>query len=96
VRFDLTLWVVEEPDGLQGRWTYRTELFEAATVERMTRHWETLLRNIVAAPASPLASLEMYTEEEKEWRAVEGRARAEANRKKFLSVKPEAIKIQRG
>ncbi len=93
VRFDLTLWVAESPEGLRGRWTYRTELFDAETIRRMTAHWEMLLRSIVASPDAPLSSLEMYTEEERVQRELEGKARTESNYKKFLSVKPEAIRI---
>lgn len=93
VRFDLTLWVVESGDGLHGRWTYRTELFDAEHIQQMTVHWETLLRNIVATPDALLSSLEMYTEAEKAQRASEGKARSESNYKKFLNVKPEAIRV---
>jgi FkbM family methyltransferase len=93
VRFDLTLWVTEDANGLHGRWTYRTELFDADAIKRMTAHWETLLQSIVASPDAPLSSLEMYTEAEKARRVTEGKARTESNYKKFLSVKPEAIKL---
>jgi len=93
VRFDLTLWVVETGDGLHGRWTYRTELFDAEHIQQMTVHWETLLRSIVAAPDALLSSLEMYTEAEKAQRTSEGKARTESNYKKFLNVKPEAIRV---
>jgi len=92
-RFDLTLWVAEDAEELHGTWTYRTELFDAETIKRMTTHWETLLRSIVASPDAPLSSLEMYTEAERVQRAIEGKARTESNHKKFLSVKLEPIRI---
>jgi len=96
VRFDLTLWIAEGAEGLHGRWTYRTELFDAETINLMTQQWETLLRSIVASPDAPLGSLEIHTEAERMQRVIEGKARTESNYKKFLSVKPEAVKIPTG
>ena len=93
VRFDLTLWVVEEGGELSGRWTYRSELFEAARVEQMSGHWERLLESIVARPAGRVETLEMFTEAELAQKVIEGKARGEANYKKLLGVKPKSIKI---
>ena len=47
-KFDLALGIVETPDGLIADWQYRSELFEAATIERMASHFQTLLDGIVA------------------------------------------------
>src|SRR6185295_15773512 len=49
-KFDLSLSLVETLQGLGGRFTYSTELFEAATIRRMAGHFETLLKTIVADP----------------------------------------------
>ncbi len=38
-RFDLSLDVWERPEGFELRWTYSTEIFDAATLERMERHF---------------------------------------------------------
>ncbi|WP_186014296.1 non-ribosomal peptide synthetase/type I polyketide synthase [Burkholderia gladioli] len=56
---DLLLNVAEnEGDGtLACGLEYDTDLFDAATVERIGRHFTELLRSIVAAPAAPVASL---------------------------------------
>ncbi|HKP83852.1 MAG TPA: amino acid adenylation domain-containing protein, partial [Pyrinomonadaceae bacterium] len=75
VRFDLTLWMNEEAGELSGRWTYRTELFDAQRVEQMTRQWERLLQSIVANPEAAVETLEMFTEAEKEQREIEATVR---------------------
>ncbi|MEU1103917.1 amino acid adenylation domain-containing protein [Streptomyces tibetensis] len=59
-RFDLTLHLTERPDGtLHGSLEYATALFEAATAERITRHYRTLLAAIARAPGTPVADLDV-------------------------------------
>jgi non-ribosomal peptide synthetase component F len=64
VRYDLTLWIVEEEGSLNGRWTYTTDLFDSSTIDRMTAHFEALLDSVVANPNARLAELNMQTEAE--------------------------------
>jgi non-ribosomal peptide synthetase component F len=47
-KFDLTLMLRETVAGLHARWEYSTDLFDAATVERMAQHFKTLLEGVVA------------------------------------------------
>ncbi len=42
-KFDLTLALQEEDGGLRGEIEYSTDLFDPATVQRLARHYETLL-----------------------------------------------------
>ncbi|HEY0544285.1 MAG TPA: amino acid adenylation domain-containing protein [Pyrinomonadaceae bacterium] len=49
-KFELTLEMEETPSGLKGHWQYSAELFEAATIESMARHFETLIEGIVGNP----------------------------------------------
>ncbi|HEX7771878.1 MAG TPA: condensation domain-containing protein, partial [Pyrinomonadaceae bacterium] len=92
VRFDLTLWMTELAGELSGRWMYRTELFDAERVQRMSRQLERLLENMVANPEARIETLEMFTEAEKEQKAIEGKVRGQANYQKLLSVKPKPIR----
>ncbi|HVR08856.1 MAG TPA: amino acid adenylation domain-containing protein, partial [Thermoanaerobaculia bacterium] len=51
-KFDLSLAVAKTPAGeLAASWTWRTELFDAATVERLASHWRNLLAGMAAAGA---------------------------------------------
>ncbi|HKP83856.1 MAG TPA: condensation domain-containing protein, partial [Pyrinomonadaceae bacterium] len=93
VRFDLTLWINEEAGELSGRWTYRTELFDAQRVEQMTRQWERLLQSIVANPEAAVETLEMFTEAEKEQREIEATVREDLISEKLLMTTRKAVKL---
>jgi hypothetical protein len=47
-KFDLTLVMAETAQGLQGMWEYNRDLFDATTIARMARHFQTLLERIVS------------------------------------------------
>jgi len=65
-KFDLTLMMEERPEGLQGTVEYNTDLFDAATIERMVGHFQTLLEGIVADPDRPISTLPLLTTAERE------------------------------
>ncbi|MFE5328303.1 amino acid adenylation domain-containing protein [Embleya sp. NPDC056575] len=58
-RFDLSLFVFEVGTGMHGLMTYNTDLFDAATVERLAGHLATLLRSVVADPHVPLSRIDL-------------------------------------
>lgn len=61
VKFDLTFFIAETPEGLRIGIVYRTDLFEEETMRRMGGHYEQLLRSIVADPYKKVGELEMLT-----------------------------------
>jgi amino acid adenylation domain-containing protein len=64
-QFDLTLTVGEGEAGLTAAFNYNTDLFDAETIERMARHFETLLGGIAAGPGRRVAELPLLTEAER-------------------------------
>jgi amino acid adenylation domain-containing protein len=70
-KFDLTLDLAEAPHGLSGWFEYSTDLFDAATIGRMARHFQTLLEGIVANPAQRLSRLPLLTADEQHRLLVE-------------------------
>ncbi len=90
-RFDLTLWMHETGDGLIGIWTYSIDLFEAATIKRMSADYERLLQGIVAHPEARLSSFEISTEEEKRERELREKKRVETNAQKLMNVRRRAV-----
>jgi amino acid adenylation domain-containing protein len=70
-KFDLYIEVEETADGLIARVMYSTELFEAATIERMIGHWTTLLEGVTADPGCTLGGLPLMTTAEARRLAVE-------------------------
>ncbi|HLX28075.1 MAG TPA: amino acid adenylation domain-containing protein [Casimicrobiaceae bacterium] len=65
-KFDLTLTLFERDATLQGRIEYATDLFNAATIERMAGHFTLLLEDIVASPDTPIGHLRLLTERERQ------------------------------
>ncbi|HEX6288979.1 MAG TPA: amino acid adenylation domain-containing protein [Herpetosiphonaceae bacterium] len=63
-QFELALVVAEVDGALRGSWQYNTDLFDAATIERMARHWERVLRALLSDPAQRAATLPLLTEAE--------------------------------
>src|ERR1051325_8089161 len=49
-KFDLSLFITETSEGLTAAIEYDTDLFEPETIERMLRHYETLLEGVAAGP----------------------------------------------
>ncbi|MCU0519000.1 MAG: condensation domain-containing protein, partial [Oscillatoria sp. Prado101] len=63
--FDLTLSLQETEWGLRGAFEYNAQLFDATTVQRMVRHFETLVGAIATHPESRIAQLPVLTAAEK-------------------------------
>src|SRR5262249_35969429 len=57
-KVDLTLSLIETPDGLLAGVEYSTDLFEAATIARMSRHYVALLEAALAQPSRAIGDLE--------------------------------------
>ncbi|NEW09308.1 amino acid adenylation domain-containing protein, partial [Paenibacillus sp. SYP-B3998] len=64
-KFDLSLDVTEEKDGLACNFEYAISLFKPETAARMVKHFEQLIQAIVDTPEATLATLGMLTAEEK-------------------------------
>ncbi|PTX92716.1 MupA/Atu3671 family FMN-dependent luciferase-like monooxygenase [Opitutus sp. ER46] len=62
---DLTIWAIEQPDYLDVTAEYATDLFKAATIERMMGHYVTLLEGMVAHPAHRISQLPLLSAAER-------------------------------
>lgn len=65
-KFDLTLFVQQQDHDLSAAIEYRTDLFDAATVERFARHYVALLRAGAERPDDSLDALNILDEEERD------------------------------
>ena len=63
--YDLTLIVFEEDDSLRISWLYSSALFDRSTIERMAKHFQSLLAGVAADPECPIAELPLLTENER-------------------------------
>jgi amino acid adenylation domain-containing protein len=63
---DLTVDVTESERGIQLKFSFATDLFDAATIERMMGHYRTLLQAAAANPAQRLSELPIMTPAERQ------------------------------
>ncbi|MCG6573326.1 amino acid adenylation domain-containing protein [Pseudomonas sp. AF32] len=63
-QFDLTLDTFEKAGKLHAALTYANDLFEAATIARMARHWLRLLEAMVADPLQRIGELPLLDADE--------------------------------
>ncbi|WP_033442424.1 non-ribosomal peptide synthase/polyketide synthase [Saccharothrix sp. NRRL B-16314] len=62
--FDLSIDFTQDDDGIHGVVEYSTELFDADTVDRLSRHLLVLLAGITADPHRPMAELSLLLGDE--------------------------------
>ena len=70
-KFDLTLFIEEETDGLKLGWSYNTDLFDDATITRMAEHFNTLLAGLVTRPGERVSRLPLLAEAERQQILIE-------------------------
>ena len=63
-KFDLTVSMSEQGDGILSSFEYATDLFDEATIVRMMGHFRVLLEGIVANPERRLSELPILTQAE--------------------------------
>ncbi|HYP40297.1 MAG TPA: amino acid adenylation domain-containing protein [Chloroflexia bacterium] len=73
-KFDLTLYITESEQELLASFEYNTDLFDAATIARMSGHFEVLLEGIVANPGKRISDLPLLTQAEQEQIVMEWNA----------------------
>jgi alpha-ketoglutarate-dependent taurine dioxygenase len=92
--FDITLALNQTPDGeIRGSVRYSTDLFDHSTIERLTRHYETLLHAVVASADTRVGAIEILTEGERQEKLEDKEERRESKLKKLLKVKPKTVKL---
>jgi amino acid adenylation domain-containing protein len=70
-KLDLELELHTCPDGLEARFTYSTDLFDADTMARMSGHFGKLLEGIVANPDQRISRVDLLTQAERHQLLVE-------------------------
>ena len=65
VKFDLDVELEDGGEAISGRWIYSTDLFDAATILRLTERFRLLSEAAVAAPDRPLVELPLLSDSER-------------------------------
>ena len=65
-KFDLTLFISETKNGLEGLIEYSTDLFEADTIRRFCKHYTTLLQAVASNPDQSVSKLPVLANAERQ------------------------------
>ncbi|HEX7242603.1 MAG TPA: amino acid adenylation domain-containing protein, partial [Longimicrobiaceae bacterium] len=65
-KFDLTLGLAEDEGGVRGSLSYRAELWDRATMERMAGHFARLVEAVVTDASRPVGEVAFLSDEERE------------------------------
>src|SRR5205814_2052799 len=66
VKFDLTFFITETENGLQGSVRYSTDLYKQETITKMMGHFKNLLSSVVKNPGQKVALVPMLAATEQQ------------------------------
>jgi amino acid adenylation domain-containing protein len=95
-KLDLVLALWETPEGLSGWINYSTDLFDRPRIERLVRHYTTLLAAVAAWPDAKLSELDhILSEIETKERAMEkNELKGSLSFKKFKAAAPKPVTVE--
>ncbi|HSE18628.1 MAG TPA: amino acid adenylation domain-containing protein, partial [Pyrinomonadaceae bacterium] len=94
-QYDIALVVQETEQSIGATLVYNSDLYEAATIQRLIQLLQTVLRIITEQPEIPLHSLtEMLGEIDKTARLGERKKREESGFAKLKSMRPVPVSVQ--
>ncbi len=64
-QFDLAVHLYEGEEEIRGHFEYNTDLFDSSTINRMVKHFLTLLEGIVSNPKQSISDLPLLSEAER-------------------------------
>jgi hypothetical protein len=56
-KFDINMELDDTPHGIEGRFIYNCDLFEASTIQRMIRDWYAIVAEVVADPSRRISEV---------------------------------------
>ena len=63
-KFDISFYLEEENQEIKLKFVYNKLLFKSSTIEGMSRHFQTLLEQVIIAPENNIASFSLLSEKE--------------------------------
>ncbi|MBD0265593.1 MAG: non-ribosomal peptide synthetase, partial [Tolypothrix sp. Co-bin9] len=93
VRHDLLLAISESPEGLNGTFEYKTDLFDKASISRLIAHFERLIRHVVAQPNTTLHEIAtIFAQSDKEQQKIQKEELQAVERQKLKITKRKTIR----
>jgi non-ribosomal peptide synthetase component F len=56
-KFDINMELDDTPHGIEGRFIYNSDLFEASTIQRMIADWYAIVAEVVADPSRRISEV---------------------------------------
>jgi hypothetical protein len=89
---DLVLFIIEAQTSLAASMRYSADLFDAATIVRLSQHFELLLRHLLQEPTASVDTLKRaLANANRQHRATVGKALKEANIQKLKQLKRKPV-----
>ena len=105
-KFDLSVFIrVRGEAHISCGWEYNTDLFDAITIQRMTRHFAALLREVVTEANRPISQLPLLADDERrqivdDWNATARAFRTDASMHALIEEQvartPSAVAVVSG
>lgn len=90
-KFDLAAFLWEEAQTLSGMINYRTDVFDASTIQTLVRRFETVLQAMVSQPEAAVDAFTLFTQEELRQRAQQDAAEHADQRRKLKLARRKEI-----
>jgi non-ribosomal peptide synthetase component F len=91
-KFDMAVFVAETDKGVAGNWVYSTDLFDAATIERMAGQYQLVLEKATANPTRRLSELVgILAEDEQQHRATQHKEFQQLSAQKLKTAKRKTL-----
>ncbi|MBE9054229.1 non-ribosomal peptide synthetase, partial [Nostocales cyanobacterium LEGE 11386] len=93
VRHDLLLEIWQSPEGLKGTFEYKTDLFDQASIYRLIRYFEIIVRRVLSQPDTTLNELAtMLAQIDREQQEMQKQELQTAERQKLKMSKRKIIR----
>lgn len=92
-KYDLTLTLMDTPQGFQGAWEYNADLFSEAAVERMMKQYIQVLTTVVEDPTISIQEISLITEEEKQFLSQQNRLESNYPKKSIAALFEEQVEL---
>jgi len=86
-KFDLAVFISDTREGVSGSWMYNSDLFDAATIARMSSLYQVALDKVTAAATKLSEVVQVLAESERAGRMTENREFQEVSLKKLKMVR---------
>ncbi|MCH5586165.1 amino acid adenylation domain-containing protein [Shimazuella sp. AN120528] len=92
-KYDLTLTMMDTPEGLQGAWEYNADLFSEVTIDRMIKQYVQVLETVVADPTVPIREISLLTREDERFFAEQNQLISNYPAKSIAALFEEQVSL---